>query len=311
MSTDGARIASLLMPEREPATTTCPSRSSSGTPRRGGWPSRRVGDAAAQCGARLALTDRGGCRVARRRRAGAPGARALRAWTVDLTTGARDPAARLPRDAAPGGRRGLGRRRGRGPDAPFAPDPRVVVGVRWSSCLRRLPLARPEAATWPPLRASREFVVARQAALLRTASLLTGHAQDAEDLVQTTLVKVVPQWRRIRDNPEPYVRRVLVNENVSRWRRRRWREQTHRRAARAAPDEPDHAELIAVRDALGRPRAAPAGRARAALLRGPVRGGDRRDARHRARHREVAGPRRAGQAEAALPAEEGAGSLTR
>ena len=34
-----------------------------------------------------------------------------------------------------------------------------------------------------------EFVVARQAALLRTAYLLTGHAQDAEDLVQTTLMK--------------------------------------------------------------------------------------------------------------------------
>lgn len=48
-----------------------------------------------------------------------------------------------------------------------------------------------------------EFVVARQAALLRTAYLLTAHAQDAEDLVQTTLVKVVPHWRRIRDNPEP------------------------------------------------------------------------------------------------------------
>ena len=37
-----------------------------------------------------------------------------------------------------------------------------------------------------------EYVASRQAALLRTAYLLTGHAQDAEDLVQTTLVKVVP-----------------------------------------------------------------------------------------------------------------------
>lgn len=54
-----------------------------------------------------------------------------------------------------------------------------------------------------------EYVTARQAALLRTAYLLTGHAQDAEDLVQTTLVKVVPQWRRIRDDPEAYVRRVM------------------------------------------------------------------------------------------------------
>lgn len=95
-----------------------------------------------------------------------------------------------------------------------------------------------------------EFVLARQAALLRTAFLLTGHAQDAEDLVQTTLVKVVPQWRRIRDNPEPYVRRVMVNENVSRWRRRRWREQSTDILPETLAHDPDVAELVAVRDAL-------------------------------------------------------------
>ena len=95
-----------------------------------------------------------------------------------------------------------------------------------------------------------EFVVARQAALLRTAYLLTGHAQDAEDLVQTTLVKVVPHWRRIADNPEPYVRRVLVHENVSRWRRRRWREETTAVLPESLADAPDHDELMAVRAAL-------------------------------------------------------------
>jgi RNA polymerase sigma-70 factor (sigma-E family) len=95
-----------------------------------------------------------------------------------------------------------------------------------------------------------EFVVARQAALLRTAYLLTGHAQDAEDLVQAALVKVVPQWRRIRDNPEPYVRRTMVNENVSRWRRRRWREEATDVLPEALSHDPDSAELIAVRDAL-------------------------------------------------------------
>ena len=95
-----------------------------------------------------------------------------------------------------------------------------------------------------------EFVLARQSALLRTAYLLTGQAQDAEDLVQTTLIKVVPQWRRIRDDPEPYVRRVLVNENISRWRRRRWREQTTDVLPDVLVHEPDGAELIAVRDAL-------------------------------------------------------------
>ncbi|GAB3039332.1 DNA-directed RNA polymerase sigma-70 factor [Nocardioides flavus (ex Wang et al. 2016)] len=95
-----------------------------------------------------------------------------------------------------------------------------------------------------------EFVLARQAALLRTAYLLTGHAQDAEDLVQTTLVKVVPHWRRIRDNPEPYVRRTMVNENVSRWRRRRWREESTDVLPEQLADGADHADLLAVRSAL-------------------------------------------------------------
>ena len=69
-----------------------------------------------------------------------------------------------------------------------------------------------------------EFVVARRPALLRTAYLLTGSHQDAEDLVQVALIKAVPHWKRIADQPEPYVRKILARESVSRWRRRRWRE---------------------------------------------------------------------------------------
>jgi len=71
-----------------------------------------------------------------------------------------------------------------------------------------------------------EFVIARRPALLRTAYLLTGDPHDAEDLVQSALVKVVPKWRRIQDSPEPYVRKVLARESVNRWRARRWREVT-------------------------------------------------------------------------------------
>lgn len=69
-----------------------------------------------------------------------------------------------------------------------------------------------------------EFVVARRDALLRTAYLLTGNHHDAEDLVQSALIKVVPKWGRIADQPEAYVRKVLVRESVNRWRSRRWRE---------------------------------------------------------------------------------------
>ncbi len=65
-----------------------------------------------------------------------------------------------------------------------------------------------------------EFVVARRHALLRTAYLLTGDHHDAEDLVQSALIKVVPKWARIKDRPEGYVRQVLARESVNRWRDR-------------------------------------------------------------------------------------------
>jgi len=65
-----------------------------------------------------------------------------------------------------------------------------------------------------------EYVAARRTALLRTAYLLTGQHADAEDLVQMALVKAVPHWRRISDDPEPYVRRILAREATNRWRRR-------------------------------------------------------------------------------------------
>ncbi len=67
-------------------------------------------------------------------------------------------------------------------------------------------------------------MAARYRALVRTAYLITGNHEDAEDLVQTALARCVGAWPRIHGNPEPYVRRVLVRENVTRWRRRRWRE---------------------------------------------------------------------------------------
>ncbi|MCB0906022.1 MAG: SigE family RNA polymerase sigma factor [Nocardioidaceae bacterium] len=69
-----------------------------------------------------------------------------------------------------------------------------------------------------------EYVAGRYAALVRSAYLLVGNRADAEDLVQMTLAKVVPVWQRIEEDPERYVRTVLVRESVNRWRRRRWRE---------------------------------------------------------------------------------------
>jgi RNA polymerase sigma-70 factor (sigma-E family) len=64
-----------------------------------------------------------------------------------------------------------------------------------------------------------DFVAARSQALVRTAYLLTRDHALAEDLVQTALAKAWFQWSRI-DNPEPYVRRILVTTYASWWRRR-------------------------------------------------------------------------------------------
>jgi RNA polymerase sigma-70 factor (sigma-E family) len=68
------------------------------------------------------------------------------------------------------------------------------------------------------------FVAAQYDALLRTAYLLTGDHHDAEDLLQQALVRAVGAWGRIDGDPGPYVRTILVRQNVSRWRGRRWRE---------------------------------------------------------------------------------------
>ena len=67
-----------------------------------------------------------------------------------------------------------------------------------------------------------EFVGARQMALSRTAYLLTGDHHAAQDLVQAALVKTATHWPRVLagGDPEAYVRRVMINENISSWRRR-------------------------------------------------------------------------------------------
>jgi RNA polymerase sigma-70 factor (sigma-E family) len=65
-----------------------------------------------------------------------------------------------------------------------------------------------------------DFVAARSRALLRTAYLLTHDHALAEDLLQTSLAKAWFAWKRIDGNPEPYVRRILVNTYASWWRRK-------------------------------------------------------------------------------------------
>jgi RNA polymerase sigma-70 factor (sigma-E family) len=67
------------------------------------------------------------------------------------------------------------------------------------------------------------FVAARLSALHRYAFVLTGDAHDAEDLVQEALARTGAGWSRVRnrDQPEAYVRTVMVRVMCNRWRRPR------------------------------------------------------------------------------------------
>ena len=106
-----------------------------------------------------------------------------------------------------------------------------------------------------------EFVAARSGALLRTAYLLAGNHQDAEDLVQAALVKAVPKWGTVREH-EQYVRRILLHESVSRWRRRRWRETS----AESLPEVPAQGLDVDTRLALRQAMAQLAPRQRAVVV---------------------------------------------
>lgn len=70
------------------------------------------------------------------------------------------------------------------------------------------------------------YVRASGPRLARLAFLLTGDHDTAEDLLQTAYAKVLPRWRQVStyEDPDAYVRRVMVNTRTSWWRRHRGRE---------------------------------------------------------------------------------------
>lgn len=67
------------------------------------------------------------------------------------------------------------------------------------------------------------FAAGSRAPLMRTGVLLTGGRHSAEDLVQTALVRVYPNWGLLEswDSPVAYARKAVVNLYAS-WRRRSW-----------------------------------------------------------------------------------------
>ena len=111
-----------------------------------------------------------------------------------------------------------------------------------------------------------EYVARQRPALMRFATVLTGQAWLAEDLVSDVLGRAFERWDRISTMAEPhaYVRRMIVNDHIS------W----HRRLARSAPRavvepdaaHPDTADEHAERDAMIRRLARLPRRQRAAVV---------------------------------------------
>lgn len=90
-----------------------------------------------------------------------------------------------------------------------------------------------------------ELVAVRSPAMLRTAYLVVGDHQLAQDLLQEALVKAYVAWPRLRDvtKAEAYVRRTMVTTAIS-WRRRR---SFHERPVEVVPDvwDADQTERLA------------------------------------------------------------------
>ena len=73
-------------------------------------------------------------------------------------------------------------------------------------------------------------------------------------MLQTALTRLATRWRSVRDHPEPYVRRTLVNLARDRWRRsaRRVPEQELEHAEHLSGGGRDPADTVVDRDALRR-----------------------------------------------------------
>jgi RNA polymerase sigma-70 factor (sigma-E family) len=83
-----------------------------------------------------------------------------------------------------------------------------------------------------------EFMRGRWPAMVRLAYGLTGDAGHAEDLAQAAFARAYASWGRVKraGDPDAYVRRIVINANRSRLRKRRVTEELR----------PDLADTLAV-----------------------------------------------------------------
>lgn len=100
-----------------------------------------------------------------------------------------------------------------------------------------------------------EYVAGQWPALLRYATALCGNAAEAEELVQSAIVRVALRWSLVRDkdNPDAYVRRAIANGHTNVWRGIRRREVITAdlpEPLAAGDGGPDAADVLTVRRVL-------------------------------------------------------------
>lgn len=98
-----------------------------------------------------------------------------------------------------------------------------------------------------------EFVLATGDRMLRTAVLLTGDRNTAEDLVQSAYAQAFARWRLVvrAENPTAYTRAILTNVFLSDRRRKRVAELPLLPGTDGATTDVDAALRLSLLDALG------------------------------------------------------------
>jgi RNA polymerase sigma-70 factor (sigma-E family) len=102
-----------------------------------------------------------------------------------------------------------------------------------------------------PVAVLEELVAAKGEQLRRTAVLLTGSHDEAEDLLQAALERVFRRWRAVSGDPEGYLRRTMYNLAADGWRRKQaWR--TRIGLLRPPEAQPDGTAAVDNRDHIVR-----------------------------------------------------------
>lgn len=103
----------------------------------------------------------------------------------------------------------------------------------------------------------REYAVARESQLRRSAYLLSGDWHEAQDLTQITLMKLYVAWGTVRadGNIDAYARQILARTFIDQQRKGRWREKPYeevpdREASRQPPQQQPPDLRLTLQDAM-------------------------------------------------------------